>query len=85
MGMQLRPQIWHVGAIGRDIANNKVTRPLQDGQDQVSVPQVPLLGHGDAIETLNLGCRNNIPDQCLSKKYLCSCHVSRLWGMSRIS
>ena len=62
-----------------------VTRPFQDGQDQVSVPQVPLLGHGDAIETLNLGGRDKIPDQCLSKQMLCSCHVSRLWGMSWIS
>ena len=30
---------------------NEVTGPLQGGQDQASVPQVPLLGHGDAIET----------------------------------
>ena len=28
-------------------------KPLKGGQDQVGVPQVPLLGHGDAIETQN--------------------------------
>ena len=25
--------------------------PLKGGQDQVGVPQVPLFGHGDALET----------------------------------
>ena len=28
-------------------------KTLKGGQDQVGVPQVPLLGHGDAIETQN--------------------------------
>ena len=27
--------------------------PLKGGQDQVGVPQVPLFGHGDALETGN--------------------------------
>ena len=71
MGIQYRIQIWHVGAFGHDIANKKVTRPLQDGQDQVGVPQVPLLGHKDAIGTLNLACMDIIPDQC--QKTLCLC------------
>ena len=72
--------MWHVGAVGHYITNNKVTRPFQDGQDQVSVPQVPLLGHGDEIETLNLGCRDKIPDQCLSKKY-CARAMSLAFGV----
>ena len=38
MGMQLRPKIRHVGAIGHDKANDEVTGSLQHGQDQVSVP-----------------------------------------------
>ena len=40
-----------MGAIGHDIANSGVTRHLQGGQDQVGVPHVPLLGHGDPIKT----------------------------------
>ena len=58
--------VLRVGIIGHEKANDEVTEPLQDGQDQVSVPQVPLLDHGDAIETLNFICRDNSPNQGLS-------------------
>ena len=37
-------------------ANELVARPLKGGQDQVGVPQVPLYGHGDALETGLLPC-----------------------------
>ena len=46
-----------VGAIGCDKANDVVTGPHKCGQKQVGVPQVPLLGHGEALETLNFVCR----------------------------
>ena len=42
--------------INDDRANEEVNQPLQAGQDQVGGPQVPLLGHGDEIETPNLAC-----------------------------
>ena len=45
------------GAIGLDIANSEVTRPLQGGQDQAGIPHVPLIGHGDSIKTQNFACR----------------------------
>ena len=64
--MQQRPKIRHVWAIDYDIANDEFTGPLQGGQDQVSVLQVPLLGHGGAIETLNLVCRYNSPNEALA-------------------
>ena len=38
---------------GCDRANDEVNRDLQGGQDQVGGPQVPLLGHGNVIETQN--------------------------------
>ena len=40
-----------VGHIGHEEADEKVARLLQGGQDQVCVPQVPLLRHGEALET----------------------------------
>ena len=42
------------------LTSRKPTRPLQGGQSQVSVPQVPLHGHGDALETLSLVVRENL-------------------------
>ena len=38
--------------------NDEVTQPLQGDQGQVGGPQVPLLGHGDEIETPNWACRS---------------------------
>ena len=78
MGMQERPEIWYVGFIGHEKAKDEVSGHVEGGQDHVNVPQVTLIGHGDAIETLNLACRDNSPNQGLG-------YVSRLWGMSRIS
>ena len=43
-----------VGHIGHEEANENVAWPLQGGQDQIDVPQVPLLSHGEALETWNL-------------------------------
>ena len=40
-------------------------------QDQISVPHVPLLGHGVVIETPNLVCRGN---------WLCSTHPPQAWN-----
>ena len=39
------------------VASDGVSEPCQGGQDQVGVPQVPLLGHGEALETWNFVCR----------------------------
>ena len=35
----------------------RALRPIQGGHGQGG-PQVPLLGHGDKIETTNLACRS---------------------------
>ena len=35
------------------MANDEVDQHLQGGQRQVGGPQVPLLGHGDGIESPN--------------------------------
>ncbi len=51
----------HVGAIGHDLAIVGVNRPLQGGQDQVDVPQLPLLTHEDEIETPNWACKGYWP------------------------
>ena len=40
------------------MANDEVRQDLQGGQGQVGGPQVPLLGHGDEIETPNLACKD---------------------------
>ena len=37
-------------------ANKEVIQPLQGGQGQVSGSQMPLLVHGDEIETPNWVC-----------------------------
>ena len=78
MGMQERPEIWYVGFIGHEKAKDEVSGHVEGGQDHVNVPQVTLIGHWDAIETLNVASMDNSPNQGLG-------HVSRLWGMSRIS
>ena len=75
--MQERPEIWYVG---HEKAKDEVSGHVEGGQDQVNVPQVTLIGHGDEIETLNLGCRDKIPDQCLSKKY-CARAMSLAFGV----
>ena len=36
--------------IGKEELHHEVDCPLQGGQSQVGVPQVPLLGHGTAVE-----------------------------------
>ena len=51
--MTKRPQIGHDGTIRQEMANDEVGQHLQGGQGQVGGPQVPLLGHGDEIETPN--------------------------------
>ena len=43
------------------MANDEVMQPFRGGQDQVSGPQVPLLDHGDEIETLNWACKSYWP------------------------
>ena len=40
-----------VGHIGHEEADEDVAWPIQVGQDQVGVPQVPLLSHDEALET----------------------------------
>ena len=47
------PQIGHVETSGQEMANDEIGQRLQGGQGQVSGPQVPLLGHGDEIQSLN--------------------------------
>ena len=56
--MTKRPQIWHAGTSGHEMANDEVGQHLQGGQGQVGGPQVPLLGHGDEVESLNWVCRD---------------------------
>ena len=51
MGMQERPEIWYVGFFGHEKAKDEVIGHVKGGQDQVSVSQVLLLGHGEALET----------------------------------
>ena len=46
----LRPETWHGVNIGHK-ANGKVAQPPHGFHDQVGVPQVALLGHGEALET----------------------------------
>ena len=51
MGRPQRPEIGQVGHICHEKSNDKVAQPFQGGHDQVSEPQVPLLGHGEALKT----------------------------------
>ena len=46
-------QIGHLGSIGDEMTHDEVIQHLQGGQVQVSGQHVPLLGHGDAIESTN--------------------------------
>ena len=69
MSMQQRTENWYIGIIGHKKANNEVVRHLQGDQGQVGVPQVPILGHEDAIETPNLA------------KGLCACAMSLAFGV----
>ena len=61
MGELKGPKNLYLGQIGHYKANDEFTRPLHGSQDQVSVPQVPLQGHKDALETKNLVDRENWP------------------------
>ena len=54
MGMTKRPQIGHNGSSGQEMTNDEVGQHVKGGQGQDGGPQVPLLGHGDEIETPNL-------------------------------
>ena len=56
--MTKRPQIGHDRTSGQEIANDEVGQHLQGGQGQVGGPQVPLLGHGNEIKSLNGACRD---------------------------
>ena len=56
--MTKRPQIGHDGSSGQEMTNDEVDQRLQGGQVQVGGPQVPLLGHGDEIETRNWAFRH---------------------------
>ena len=51
MGRPQRPEIGQVRHIGHEMANDKVAQPLQGGHDQISAPQVPLLGPWETLET----------------------------------
>ena len=53
MGMTKRPRIGHDGTGGEEMANHEVNQHLQGGQGPVGVPKVPLLGHGDEVESPN--------------------------------
>ena len=54
--MTKRPQIWHAGTSGHEMANDEVGQHLQGGQGQVSGLQVPLLGHGNEFKSPNWAC-----------------------------
>ena len=56
--MTKRPRIRHDGASGLEMANDKVSQPQEGDQGQVGGPQVPLLGHGEEIESPNWVCRD---------------------------
>ena len=56
--MTKRPQIGHDGTSAEEMTNIEVDQPLQGGQGQVGGPQVPLLGHGDEVESQKWVCRD---------------------------
>ena len=58
--MTKRSQIGHDGTSRHEMANDEVGQHLQGGQGQVGGPQVPLLGHGDKIESPYGVCRGTI-------------------------
>ena len=53
MGRRWRPQIERVGTIGHDSKDDEVPQPPQVDQGEVGGQHVPLLGHGEEIETPN--------------------------------
>ena len=53
VGMTKKPRIGHDGTSGEEMANCEVNLHLQRGQGLVGGPQVPLLGHGDKVESPN--------------------------------
>ena len=53
MGITKRPTIGHDGTSGQEIANDEADQRVQGGQGQVGGQQVPLLGHGDEVESPN--------------------------------
>ena len=53
MGVIYRAQIGHVGTIGHEIENDKVSQPQEGDQGQVSGQQVLLLGHKSEIKSPN--------------------------------
>ena len=56
--MTKRPQIGYDGTNGQEMANDEVGQHLQVGQGQVCGPQVPLVGHGDEVESPDWVCRD---------------------------
>ena len=56
--MTRRPQIGYDRTSGQDITNAEVDQRLQGGQGQVGGPQVPLIGHGDEVESPNWAFRD---------------------------
>ena len=53
MGMTKRSQIGHDGTSRQEMTNDEVSQHVKGGQGQDSGPQVPLLGHGIEIKSLN--------------------------------
>ena len=60
MEVRQRAQIGHVGTLGHEIENDKVSQPQEGDQSQVCGPQVPLPGHGDEIQNPNWASRDYI-------------------------
>ena len=58
MGVIYRAQIGHVGTIGHEIENDKVSQPQEGDKCHVRGPQVPLPGRVDEIENPNLAFRD---------------------------
>ena len=58
MGMTKVPQIGHDGTFGHEMANDEFGQHLQGDQGQVGGPQVPLLGHGNEVESPDWVCRD---------------------------
>ena len=54
--MTKRPQIGHDGTSRQEMTNNAVGQHVEGVQGQDSGPQVPLLGHGDEVESPNWAC-----------------------------
>ena len=53
MRTRQRTQIGHVGTVGLEIENDEVIKPQEGDQGQVGGQQVPLLGHGNEINSPN--------------------------------